>query len=193
MTDRDQRADRYRALFEAHRSALLGYLARRTAGPDDAADAFGEVLLVLWRRLDDAPPGDEARPWLFGVARRVLANERRGRRRRSRLVERLAAALPADAFIVPASEPSDITSVRAELDRLPADDAELVRLVACEGLTPAEAGRAVGLSCGLARVRLHRARARLRAALEDQPVQRSVDGGDVDTAGARPLGRQEVR
>jgi RNA polymerase sigma factor (sigma-70 family) len=164
MTRSDQqRADRFRTLFEAHQSALLGYFARRTAGPEDAADAFGEVLLVLWRRLDDVPPANEARPWLFGVARRVLANERRGRRNSSRLVERLAAALPAEAFAVLPSQAPDMSSVRAELDRLPADDAELVRLVAYEGLTPAEAGRVVGLASGLARVRLHRVRRRLRA------------------------------
>lgn len=188
-----QRADRYHRLFEAHHRAILGYLVRRTAGPDDAADAFGEVFLVLWRRLDDVPPGDEARLWLFGVARRVLANERRGRRRRIRLVERLAAALPAEAFVAPPSEPPALASVRAALDRLSDDDAELVRLVGQEGLTPAEAGRIVGLSPGLARVRLHRARARLREALDEPALQRAERDGHGKGAGTGPLGRQELR
>ncbi len=55
--------------------------------------------------------------------------------------------------------------MRAALEQLSPEDRELVTLIAWEGLTPAQAATALGLSPGTARVRLHRARTRLRAAL----------------------------
>ena len=95
------RHDRLAELFEAHHTAVLGYATRRAASAEQAADVFSEVFLVAWRRLDDVPPGEEAKLWLFGVARRALANARRASRRHDRLVERLAATLPASAFVTP--------------------------------------------------------------------------------------------
>src|SRR5690606_8089851 len=91
----DATAERHRRLvelFEAHHTAVLGYVSRRAGSADRAADVFSEVFLVAWRRLDDVPPGAEARLWLFGVARRTLANARRATRRRDALVERLSAS-----------------------------------------------------------------------------------------------------
>ena len=69
----------------------------------DAADVTAETFLVAWRRYDDAPPGD-GRPWLFGIARHVLANHHRSGRRRDRLGLRPAAGAvhrvqPADAHL----------------------------------------------------------------------------------------------
>ena len=163
MTDHD----RLVTLFDDHHVAVLGYLTRRAASPHEAADAFSEVFLVAWRRLDDVPPGDAARLWLYGVARRTLANERRSARRRDRLVDRLAASLPAGAFVQPAAEWSGEGRVAAALARLPAEDAELLRLVAWEGLSPAQTAEVLDVHPTTARVRLHRARARLRAILPD--------------------------
>lgn len=172
-------------LFEAHHTAVLGYVSRRAGSADRAADVFSEVFLVAWRRLDDVPPGDEARLWLFGVARRTLANARRAARRRDALVDRLAAALPPSAFVTPPAEPGPPGRIRAAIDRLDPVDAELVRLVAWEGLAPRQAGAVVGLGPDLARVRLHRARVRLRAWLAEG------DGGDG--AGSRPAPVQRGR
>jgi RNA polymerase sigma-70 factor (ECF subfamily) len=169
MTDHD----RLVALFERHHLAVLGYLGRRAASPHEAADAFSEVFLVAWRRLDDVPAGDAARLWLYGVGRRVLANQRRSARRRSQLIDRLAATLPATAFVAPAGTWSDLGRVRAALDRLPGADAELLLLTAWEGLSAAQAATVLGINPTTARVRLHRARARLRALLPD-PVDQEV-------------------
>jgi len=179
---RDATAERHRRfvdLFEAHRTAVLGYVSRRAGSADRAADVFSEVFLVAWRRLDDVPPGDEARLWLFGVARRTLANARRAARRRDALVERLAASLPSSAFVTVPDEPASPGRIRAAIDRLDAVDAELVRLVAWEGLAPHQAGAVVGLGPDLARVRLHRARARLRAWLAEDGGAPRNRGGHV--------------
>jgi RNA polymerase sigma-70 factor (ECF subfamily) len=174
-------------LFEAHHTALLGYVSRRAGSADRAADVFSEVFLTAWRRIDDVPPGDEARLWLFGVARRTLANARRAPRRRDALVERLAASLPPSAFVTPPGELASPGRIRAAIDRLDPVDAELVRLVAWEGLAPREAGAVVGLGPDLARVRLHRARARLRGWLADE------DGATGDGAGREPVRVQRGR
>src|SRR5215469_9083439 len=90
ITVTDERRDRFAAVYQAHHAAILGYALRRTRAPEDAADVIAETFLTAWRRLEEVPPEPEARLWLYGVARRVLANHHRGERRRSALTERLA-------------------------------------------------------------------------------------------------------
>jgi DNA-directed RNA polymerase specialized sigma24 family protein len=70
----DDRRRRFEQMYEANYGPVLGYVVRRTGRPDDAADVIAETFLTAWRRLADVPAGEAARPWLFGVARRVLAN-----------------------------------------------------------------------------------------------------------------------
>src|SRR4051794_5557806 len=85
----DQRRERFESLVHENSRAILGYALRRTERPEDAADVLSDVLLIAWRRLDDVPPEPEARLWLFGVARRVIANQSRSTAARLRLGERL--------------------------------------------------------------------------------------------------------
>ena len=161
--------ERFVALFDATHRALLSYAVRRVADPADAADVVAETFLVAWRRLDEVPSGDQGRPWLFGVARRVLANLYRGERRQHALTERLVSL----SEIAPPDrpEPSD---VEIALDRLGDDDRELLRLVAWEDLARDEIATALGVSRATVRVRLHRARGRLvaqMALLAEAPVE----------------------
>src|SRR3954447_10520347 len=79
----------FRSLYTAHFGAILEYAVRRVPAPEDATDVVAETFLIAWRRHADVPPGREARLWLYGVARRVLANHLRGEARRSRLGEEL--------------------------------------------------------------------------------------------------------
>jgi DNA-directed RNA polymerase specialized sigma24 family protein len=76
---------RFEAVNTAHYPSVLSYVRRRTASPDDAADAIAEIFATVWRRMGDVPAGDDIRLWLYGVARRVLANQRRGEAGRSAL------------------------------------------------------------------------------------------------------------
>ena len=84
--DRDRR---FLCLYEAHHRAVYAYFKRRIDS-ESARDGTVETFLVAWRRIDKIPEGDRALPWLYGVARRVLANQRRARKRRGRLINRLA-------------------------------------------------------------------------------------------------------
>jgi RNA polymerase sigma factor (sigma-70 family) len=162
-------AERFDELFRDHHAPILRYLQRRT-GPSEAADLAAEVFLVAWRRLADAPT-DEARLWLYGVAHHVLSNHRRGQRRRAHLAVQLADAL---RRATPADEATALTlQVRAALATLPADDREVLTLTVWEELRPAEIAAVIGMEPGAVRVRLHRARSRLHAALattDDDPV-----------------------
>jgi RNA polymerase sigma-70 factor (ECF subfamily) len=110
--------DRFRRLFAATERELLAYVLRRVDRAEDAADVVAETFLVAWRRLDKIPPGDEARLWLYGVARRQLANQRRGRLRRSRLADRLRAELPAAVAGARSPEDHRVAAVHAALARL---------------------------------------------------------------------------
>src|SRR5258707_308051 len=93
---------RSRAFYEQALAPL-----RWTGSPEDAAEAIAETFATLWRRLESCPAGDDARPWLFGVARRVLANQHRGERRRGALAERLTAELDPSALAAAAAPGSD--------------------------------------------------------------------------------------
>ncbi|BEL05238.1 RNA polymerase sigma factor [Actinoplanes sichuanensis] len=153
--------ERFTVLYEQHYDAVERYVRRRL---DDAAvrDVVAEVFLVAWRRLPEVPA--EALPWLYGTARRILANEVRGAGRRAALTARAAdhgefwADDHADAVV-------GRVSLTAALAGLSEPDAEALRLVGWEGLTLRQAAKAAGCSLPAFAMRLHRARARLRQAL----------------------------
>lgn len=154
---------RVERLIEANTAALLAFFVRRTTDPADAADLLGDTLLVLWRRARALPAVDaEARLWIFGVARRVLANQRRGQRRQSALQDRLREQIRATAC-----EPdTDGMDLAAALRQLPDLDQEIIRLVHWDGFTQADTARLLDMPEGTVRSRHHRAREQLRGMLE---------------------------
>jgi RNA polymerase sigma factor (sigma-70 family) len=158
----DAPTDRFRRLFADTERELLTYVLRRIDRPEDAADVVAETFLVAWRRMDRVPAGDKARLWLYGVARRQLANQRRGELRRSRLADRLRAELRTAVTGDRSPEDHRVAAVHAALARLDDDDREILRLSAWEGLTPAEIAVVIGVPGITVRSRLHRARKRLR-------------------------------
>lgn len=144
---------------------VLAYLARRVSPVEDAADVYSQVLTITWQKLRVVPTEDrEAFAWMLGVARRCLANHRRGLLRRSALADRLRHEVRTAV-----SEPDDGAGVDAQraLASLSDADQELVTLVYWEGLTCAEAAGVLGISGAAARKRLERARAALRSWAED--------------------------
>ncbi|MEY2472291.1 MAG: hypothetical protein QOK28_1620 [Actinomycetota bacterium] len=153
-------------LYSDNRIAILSYLLRRVAEPEDAADLLADVFIVAVRRSGEVPDGTDARLWLYGVARRLLANHRRGERRRDAAVARLGHSLRAEAVAAP-RRADELIVVRQQLALLPADDREMITLTAWDGLTPSEAAQVLGLKPSTARARLFRARRRLQARLVD--------------------------
>lgn len=170
-------------VYREQGQAVLAYALRRVEDREDAADVVAETFLIAWRRLGEVPSGEEARLWLYAVARRVIANLRRTERRRTRLGRRLAESLRTELAThpVPAGEAAEVLRAMAGLSD---GDRELLLLVSWEGLTPGEAAKVLEVSSLAARSRLHRARRRLRDLLEDRQASRSLDS-DLDPEEAR--------
>lgn len=179
-----ERRERFDNLFAAFGRDVVAFCRSRAASSSDGEDAAAEVFLVAWRRLDDVPGGDPARVWLYGTARRVLANQRRSSRRRGALQERLTATPDVPAS-TPVEHEAERELVRKALLRIGPRDREVLLLAEWEGLSPAEIAAVSG--CG----RLHRARRRFRTAFEElsspptpastnRPVRRNlrVRGGE---------------
>lgn len=161
-----ERQRRFDALFASHGSDIVAYCRWRSGSASDAQDAAAEVFLTAWRRLDEVPEGDPGRVWLYATARRVLANQRRSRKRREALQERLAAAeesRPHEAAPIDREE----SFVHEALRRLGPVDREVLLLSEWEGLSPAQIAEVMGCGRVTARGRLHRARRRFRAAFEE--------------------------
>lgn len=187
----DSPAARFEQLYAESVDALLGFCLRRCATREDAADLVAEVFLVAWRRIGQVPAGDDARLWLFGVAHRLLANQQRALRRQRNLGARLAQYLketsaPDPAALFDRHEAGQL--VREALATLTPEDSALLTLAVWEELSPAEVARVVGLSAGTVRVRLFRARVRLRAALTALAVVESdpPPGGPPRTSRRAP-------
>ncbi|MEV4510582.1 sigma-70 family RNA polymerase sigma factor [Dactylosporangium sp. NPDC049525] len=161
----------FRAVYDRHYADVVRYGLRRldTSAASAAEELAQEVFLVAWRRRWDVP--SHALPWLYGVARRLLANHWRAQR---------AAPPPVELGERPATDRHDgvdqLLDVRAALTRLSDDDQEILRLVAWEQLAVGEAALVLGCGVTAAKVRLHRARRRLTELLADTPTPARLGG-----------------
>ena len=153
-------------MWNQHAGKIYAYAARRI-GRDAADDVVADTFVVAWRNRMSRPSRDL--PWLYGVARRVIADRRRSGERFQGLVERLSTSPSLDN-----PDPDQRLAARAALDALSEDDREVLLLAAWEGLDASDAARALGVSSPSYRMRLSRARRRLAKALaaesgEDTP------------------------
>ncbi|MGA7096699.1 MAG: RNA polymerase sigma factor [Acidimicrobiia bacterium] len=157
--------ERFDHLFERHFDEICRYCVRRL-GVDDGEDAAAEVFAVAWRRIDDMPTDSAVRPWLYGVAFRVVGNQYRGRRRRARLTRRLESDLVGPGGRVGSGGDTHSELVLVALGKLSDVDQELLRLHSWDGLTRTEIAQVLGINENAVDQRLHRARTRLRARFE---------------------------
>lgn len=180
----------FTTFFGRHFDDVWRFARRRCSSSDRADDMTAETFAVAWRRRHDLPPGTEARLWLFGTARLILANQRRSDRRRAGLHDRLV-ALPAPR------SPDDPADLVAETDTdgylwtalasLADDDRDLLLMRAWDELAVTDIAVLLGCTPNAASLRLHRARSRLADALAAGSVgPPRIDEGDLSTP---PLGR----
>jgi RNA polymerase sigma-70 factor (ECF subfamily) len=164
----------FRRLFAEHHREVLAYALRRTEQRADADDVVAGTFAVAWRRFADAPEEELRLAWLYAIAARVLANQRRSLRRLVALRSRLRVQPPLEA-----PERVELEEVIAALHKLRPEEQEILRLAAWEGLTSAELAVALRCSENAAAIRLHRARKRLAELLEKgtAPAGHSVVGG----------------
>jgi RNA polymerase sigma-70 factor (ECF subfamily) len=162
MARSDEREARFERLYREHAAPVFAYALRRSS-PDEAADAAAETFVVAWRRLGEVSD-DHVLPWLYEIARRVLSTQRRSGRRQHAIATRVAfeqgeQTTPGPDRIAPA--------VLRALAELHADEREVLMLTAWEELSSPEAAAVLGCSPTAYRIRLHRARLRLRRVMSE--------------------------
>ncbi|HEY1457476.1 MAG TPA: RNA polymerase sigma factor [Solirubrobacteraceae bacterium] len=176
MTGDEQRTrQRFVALYEANYEHVARYARRRTATVEDAMDVVAETFLVAWRRCEELPTGEQTKLWLFGTARRVLANQRRSQHRRERLAQRLRTE-PRAQSAEPGEGQIELELAKSALWRLSPEQRDLLGLVAWEGLSIVELAQTLGCSKNAAKIRLHRARRRFTAELHRSESEAKLRG-----------------
>jgi RNA polymerase sigma-70 factor (ECF subfamily) len=156
----------FTAVYRRHYPDVVRYGLRRQVDVDSSAELAQEVFAVAWRRRDQVP--DNSLPWLYGVARRLLANHWRARRIRP-AVAPITGALPAQQADHPDSIAA-LAELTAALARLTETDQEILRLIGWEQLSLGAAATVLGCSYTAAKVRMHRARRHLAAVLSAAPA-----------------------
>lgn len=165
------------AVYYAHFDLVWRILRRLGVPADQLEDAAQDVFLVLHRRLPELAPDISLRSWLFGTARRVASDFRRGLRRHERRVQALA--------VVHDSQPRERVAERAEatefvqrfLDRLDPDKRMVFILADLEGFTAPEIAEALEVKLNTVYSRLRVARAEFERAIVD--AEKGADRKDA--------------
>lgn len=151
-------------LHEDHRARLERMVAGRLRDPEAAADIVSESFIRLHRKMSAGWTPDDPAAWLARVALNLAASEGRHRQVVNRVTPRIEAPRAAD-------QPEDavvgrdlLGLVGRVLAGMSGQERSLI-LAAAGGATGAMLGASHGCSAGDARVRLHRARRRLREAV----------------------------
>ncbi|MES9535869.1 RNA polymerase sigma factor [Spirillospora sp. NPDC049024] len=161
----------FAALFDRYSAMLYRYVSRRL-GPEPAEDVVGETFLVAFskrHRYDLAQ--QDARPWLFGIATKLVARHHRAEAARYRALRRSPVDGPVegpdDRVAAGVTASATRPALAAALSGLARRDLDVLLLVAWGDLSYEEAARALGIPVGTVRSRLNRARRKVRAALGD--------------------------
>lgn len=157
----------FRVIVERHGTMVVHVCRQLLGNAHDAQDAAQAVFLILSRRARSIRRLDSLAPWLHGVARRVAARARHRALNRQKTEARIVADVARRMDSALRSEPiADWEAVHAEVARLPEKYRAPIVLCYLEGLTYEAAARQIGSPVGTVRVRLSRARERLRKGLE---------------------------
>jgi RNA polymerase sigma-70 factor (ECF subfamily) len=173
-------ATEFEELYRTHVASVTAFFARRSADPQTVADLTADTFVQVIHSFATFDPGKgTTRAWIFGIARRIYFTHCEAHSQHRNKVVRLAGRREL--------EPDHVEELLARIDAeragrrlvteltvLPALDRAVIELVDIAGLRPGEAARALGVSPGAVRMRLMRARARLRKAA-------GVKATDTDT------------
>jgi RNA polymerase sigma factor (sigma-70 family) len=164
----------FAVIFDRHAASVGRYLARRV-GREAAQDLVAETFLAAFKGragYDRARP--EARPWLFGIATRLLARYWRAEQRRLEVLAVVPAEPPNPGHEERVTAELTARQMRqplvAALAALPAGDRDALLLVAWAQLTYAEIAAALEIPVGTVRSRLNRARRLVRARIGENPA-----------------------
>ncbi|WP_239129405.1 RNA polymerase sigma factor [Planobispora takensis] len=162
--------DRFAGLFDRHADEIHRYAARRLDDVTAADDVTAETFLVAFRKRTRYDPArSDARPWLYGIASKLISGHRRAETRRLKALARQAPER-ATGFEERSAERVTADGLRpalaAALAGLSSAERDLLLLVAWAELTYEEAAEALGIPIGTVRSRLSRTRTKIRRSLE---------------------------
>jgi len=177
-------AEIFEAFYREYVDAIQGFVARRVGDRERAADLTAEIFLASIRAAHRYRPGrGSPKAWLYGIAQNVVAIDRRRAGREQARDERLrGSALLDEADGAAIDARIDAAASRRHLyeamERLSETERAVLELVAVDELSLTEAAAAAGVRPVTARVRLHRARRKLRAELEAASTESTVNEGE---------------
>lgn len=165
----DDRA--FSEIFDAHQARVVRHASRLVEGQSDAEDVAAAAFLELWRlRRRVRIVNGSVLPWLLATTTNIARNTTRSLRRYDRLLHSIPRALEES------TDPAELVSTQFDeqqtrllehaMRSMSRADSTLLILTAVEGLTTADAARAIGIRPDTARVRLHRAKAIARHILK---------------------------
>jgi RNA polymerase sigma factor (sigma-70 family) len=170
--------DAFGALFDAYAPVIHRFCSRRCDDAGEAEDLTSVVFMEAWRTRTHALLVDDSlRPWLFGIARNVVRNANRSRRRYRAALERLhALPLPLNEADVAIGQGVELRSTLAKaIAQLTDKQRDVVELCLVEQLSPAAAAAVLGVPEGTVKSRLADARARLRTLLRPGELAELTD------------------
>lgn len=159
--------DGFKQLFDRYHGRVFRHVVGLVEVPADADDIASATFLEFWRRRHAVRLVDgSVLPWLLVTAGYLSRNHGR----RAQKYRAILRQLPRDERSVDAAEEAElrlstkerVRTIGAAISRLRPVDAQLIALTSIGECSVAQAAELLGLSAGAARVRLHRARARLR-------------------------------
>jgi RNA polymerase sigma-70 factor (ECF subfamily) len=167
--------DVFSELFDRHSGTIYRHVSRRL-GPETAEDIVGDTFLIAFKKrakYDGAY--QDARPWLFGIATKLVARHHRDEAARYRAWKRSApAALTEtaadDQIAAGLTARAAHLKLTAALAELSAGDRDVLLLIAWAELSYEETARALNIPVGTVRSRLNRARRKTRAVLGANPL-----------------------
>ena len=173
---------KFRGLYDHYFVALRSYCLRRLP-VSEVNDAVAETFLVVWRRIDDVPAGSAVRPWIYTIAKNVIRNADRSKRRRARLNLRIDWLRPTpeptpETLVVISTENDEVLRMLAELRPV---DHEILRLSFWDELSNAEIAQTLDIEPHAVTMRLSRARSRLAHRLGMEETKQATE------ADPRPL------
>ena len=163
--------DLFDAFYSEHLEGVQRFVARRVSDPERAADLTADIFVAAIGSAHRYQPRGTPKSWLYGIARVVVAEDRRRSARDRKRGERLRGSALLDDEETARTEARIDAAARSRrlyeaMDRLGDDERAVLELVALDELTVTEAAAAAGVTPVTARVRLHRARRKLRRDLE---------------------------
>ncbi len=157
-------------IYDRHYARVRGYAASMLRDDSASDDVVQETFLRAQAHLESVREPDKVAAWLFRVAHNLCMDSLRARR--ASRIDPAADIETARAARVEACAQSDLergemsACVRAKVGELPETDRSIILLCDLAGLSQEEIAQVLGIGVGAVKVRLHRARKKLRAVLE---------------------------